>query len=56
VWAVDRDGHVDGFDARTGRSVYSQAVSVAGSFPTLAAYNVTLYVPDGNSVAAFSGI
>ena len=56
VWAVDRGGHVDGFDARTGRRVYSHAVSVAGSFPTLGAYKGALYVPDGNGVAAFTGI
>lgn len=56
VWAVDRAGHVDGFDARTGRPVYTHDVSVAGSFPTLAAYKGSLYVPDGNRVAAFTGI
>ena len=56
VWAVDRDGHVDGFDAQTGRRVYTHTVSVAGSFPTLAAYKGSLYVTDGNRVAAFTGI
>ena len=56
VWAVDRGGHVDGFDARTGRPVYSHAVSVMGSFPTIAAYKGALYVPDGKGVAAFTGI
>ena len=56
VWTVDRGGHVDGFDARTGRPVYTHDVSVAGSFPTLAAYKGALYVADGNRVAAFTGI
>lgn len=56
VWAVDRAGSIDGFDARTGRPLFSHAVTVAGSFPTLAAYSGSLFVPDGDRVAAFTGV
>lgn len=56
VWAVDRGGRLVGYDTQTGRLAYSHAVAVAGSFPTLAAYNGALYVLDGDRVAAFTGV
>jgi outer membrane protein assembly factor BamB len=56
VWTVGLNGRLDGFDERSGRRVYGHAIAVAGSFPTLAAYNGVLYVPDGDRVAAFGGV
>lgn len=56
VWTVDRAGHLDGFDARSGALVYTHPVSVAGSFPSPAAADGKLYVPSGRRVAAFTGI
>lgn len=55
VWTVDRGGHLDGFDMRTGRPVYTGKVATAGSFPTLSAYKGTLYVPASDHVEAFGG-
>lgn len=55
VWTVDRGGHLDGFDMRTGRLVYTGKVMTAGSFPTLSAYEGTLYVPASDHVEAFGG-
>ncbi|HVA73576.1 MAG TPA: PQQ-binding-like beta-propeller repeat protein [Acidimicrobiales bacterium] len=55
VWAVDRGGHLDGFDARTGALTYTHAITIAGSFPTLAAHGGTLFVPAGDRVEAFRG-
>lgn len=55
VWTVDRGGHLDGYQTRSGRPVYTHAVAVAGSFPTLAAYRGSLYVPDGDRIEVFAG-
>ena len=56
VWAVDRGGSIDGFDARSGHLLFNHAVAAAGSFPSPAAYRGTLFVPDGERVAAFTGV
>lgn len=56
VWAVDREGHLDGFDTGTGQLNYTSGVAVAGSFPTLSAYKGTLYVPGAGHVEAFGGV
>jgi outer membrane protein assembly factor BamB len=56
VWAVETRGRLVGFDQEAGAVRYSQAIRVAGSFPSPAAADGRLFVPDGNRLAVFGGV
>jgi hypothetical protein len=56
VWTVWSKGELTAVSATTGSVVYRHAVGVAGSFPSPAAADGTLFAPDGDRVEAFTGI
>jgi outer membrane protein assembly factor BamB len=56
VWDVNADGHLQGFDEKSGQRRYDFTVGNAGtSFPSLAAANGALYVQGGRTVFAYRG-
>jgi outer membrane protein assembly factor BamB len=56
VWVVDTNGVLVARAEATGAEEYHHSISVAGSFPSPAAGGGRLFAPDGNRVAAYSGV
>lgn len=56
VWAVDRSGHLAGYEAATGSVNFRSSLHPASSFPTLSAASGLLFVPSGDQIVSFRGI
>jgi len=56
VWAVETGGTLVAFAEGSGAVQFRHAVNVAGSFPSSAAADGRLFVPDGNRLAVFTGV